>query len=174
MKVTNRLTWPARQLLLVAALLGTACGGGDTPLEPENDPALAPFVGEWTALSMVVRSDANPDVAPDLIQEGATFNLNVQASGQYTASLIFQLQVSTEIGFLSVSGNTVTLRRDFPTRTTSTPAALRPFTRPSARPGEEGRLSSPTTMRGVRSDSVRRARVPKALPTASDTVASRS
>jgi hypothetical protein len=69
---------------------------------------------------MVVTSVANPDVSPDLIQEGATFDLNVQPSGQYTASLIFLQQVSTEIGFVSVSGSTVTLKRDFPTKSTST------------------------------------------------------
>jgi hypothetical protein len=124
MMAKRKLMWRARKLLVLAALLATACGDGNDPLDPEEDPALAPFVGEWTALSMVVASTANPDVAPDLIQEGATFDLNVQSSGQYTASLIFQQQVSTEIGFISVSGNVVTLSREFPTKSTSTATYL--------------------------------------------------
>ena len=96
------------------------CGGSDGPTEVDPDPALAPFVGSWTALAMVVTSVANPSISPDLIQEGATFSLNVQPSGQYTASLIFLEQVSTEIGFITVSGSTVTLKRDYPTQSTST------------------------------------------------------
>lgn len=109
-----------RAILGAVALVAVACGGGGDPLDVEPDPALAPFVGDWSALTMVVTSAANPDISPDLIEEGATFSLNVQASGQYTANLIFLQQVSTEIGFISVSGSTVTLKRDFPTRSTST------------------------------------------------------
>lgn len=116
----NRISALGRAVFGGIALLAAACGGGDDPLNVEPDPALAPFVGNWTALAMVVTSVANPDVSPDLIEEGATFSLNIQASGQYTANLIFLQQVSTEIGFISVSGSTVTLKREFPTRSTST------------------------------------------------------
>ncbi len=115
----NQVRARAGAIALGAWLLTVGCGGSDGPTEVP-DPALAPFVGSWTALAMVVTSVANPDVSPDLIQEGATFDLNVQPSGQYTASLIFLQQVSTEIGFVSVSGSTVTLKRDFPTKSTST------------------------------------------------------
>jgi hypothetical protein len=69
---------------------------------------------------MVITSVANPDVSPDLIQLGATFSLNVQPSGQYTAILIYAEQASTEIGVLSVSGNVVTMTRSFPNVATST------------------------------------------------------
>jgi len=107
-------------ILLGLALLMAGCGAGGDPLDVEPDPALAPFVGDWSALAMVVTSVANPDISPDLIEEGASFSLNVQPSGQYTASLIFFQQVSTEIGFISVSGSTVTLKRESPTKSTST------------------------------------------------------
>ena len=69
---------------------------------------------------MVLTNKANPDVAPDLIQEGAQFDLNVQPSGQYTAILTYLQQASTEIGFISVSGSTVILERNFPSAQTST------------------------------------------------------
>ncbi|MEJ2203084.1 MAG: hypothetical protein P8170_03140 [Gemmatimonadota bacterium] len=114
-----RAAWGSA-ILVATALLWGGCGGGDDPIDVEPDPAIAPFVGNWTALAMVVTSVANPDVSPDLIEEGATFSLNVQASGQYTANLIFLQQVSTEIGFISVSGSTVTLKREFPSPSTST------------------------------------------------------
>lgn len=116
----NRIRAWGSAILAGTALTVVGCGGGNDPVDVEPDPALAPFVGNWTALAMVVTSVANPDVSPDLIEEGATFTLNVQASGQYTANLIFLQQVSTEIGFISVSGSTVTLKREFPTRSTST------------------------------------------------------
>lgn len=103
----------AAAIALVLAL--AACGGGGTDV----DPALAPFVGDWQATQLVLTSVANPQVSPDLIALGATFTLNVQPSGQYTAILIYAEQASTEIGTIRVSGNTVTLNRDFPGRGTT-------------------------------------------------------
>ena len=107
----------ARLALLWAAVLATACGGDGKVTGPE--PSVAPLVGDWAASAMVVTSLANPDVAPDLIQLGASFTLNVQPSGQYTAILLYARQASTEIGFLSVSGNVVTMARTFPSAATS-------------------------------------------------------
>lgn len=103
---------------LLTLFLGS-CGGSDVT-GPGLNPSLVPFVGDWRATSMVLTSKANPDVHPDLIQEGAQFDLNVQPSGQYTAILTYQAQASTEIGFVSVSGNVVTLERSFPSPQTST------------------------------------------------------
>ena len=102
--------------LAVLLLLGGCSGGSDT-LQP--DAAVAPFVGDWGASSLVVTSTANPDVHPDLIELGATFTMNVQPSGQYTAILLYAGQSSTEIGTVEVSGSTVTLHRDFPASSTS-------------------------------------------------------
>jgi len=100
---------------VAASLLYIGCGSETAGL----DPALQPFVGDWDATKLVLTSVANPQIKPDLIALGATFRLNVQPSGQYTAVLIYAQQASTEIGWLSVSGNTVTMARDFPTRSTS-------------------------------------------------------
>jgi hypothetical protein len=117
----KRLGAPAGAIAVGAFLLMAGCGGSTDPLEVEPDPALAPFVGDWTALAMVVTSLANPDIAPDIIEEGGSCSINVQPSGMYTAILTFFQQVSTEIGFLSVSGSTLTLKRESPPpKTTST------------------------------------------------------
>ena len=112
--------WRGAGLLALAwaVVLTTACGSGDGILEP--DPLVNPLVGDWTATSMVLTSVANPEIHPDLIAMGATFSLNVQPSGQYTAILLYAQQASTEIGILSVSGNVVTMTRSFPNQETST------------------------------------------------------
>jgi len=101
----------------VFVMLTTACGEKD-PVTV--NPDVSPLVGDWAATSMVVTSVANPEVSQDIIQLGASFTINVQPSGQYTAILIFAQQTSTEIGFLSVSGNVVTMDRTFPNTETST------------------------------------------------------
>lgn len=110
-------TGRAWRVAVVAAWVLAGCGGTGTT---DVDPAVAPFVGDWAATKLVLTSVANPDVSPDLIELGAEFKLNVQPSGQYTAILIYAQQTSTEIGTLSVAGNTVTLSRDFPSPSTTT------------------------------------------------------
>jgi hypothetical protein len=102
----------SKALLAFAALVVASCGG--TATGPDQTPNLVPFVGSWRATSLVVTSKANPSVHPDLVQEGAQFDLDVQPSGQYTAILTYSGQASTEIGTASVSGNIVTLVRTFP------------------------------------------------------------
>jgi hypothetical protein len=97
-------------------LLITGCGDDGTG----PDPAVAPLVGDWSAIELVMTSVANPDIAPELIGLGAAFKLNVQPSGQYTAVLLYAMQSATEIGWVTLSGNTLTLNRDFPTRSVST------------------------------------------------------
>lgn len=100
--------WLAVATVLVVS--GTACG--EDPLAP--DVGIEALVGDWEATSLTLTNVANPTVRPDLIELGATFDLNVQPSGQYTAILVFNLQSSTEIGQISVSGGEVTLRPSFP------------------------------------------------------------
>lgn len=99
-----------------AFLVLSGCGDDGVAIDPD----LAPLVGDWNATELVIRSVFNPDLAPDLIELGATFDLNIQPSGQYTAILIYARQASTEIGTVVVAGNTVTLHREFPSRSTST------------------------------------------------------
>jgi hypothetical protein len=105
-----------RTVLLLAVLLTTACSGGKST---EPDTAIAQFVGDWVAQSLVLTSQANPAISGDIIQLGATFTLNVQPSGQYTAILLYAGQSLTEIGTLDVSGTTVTLHQTFPSASTS-------------------------------------------------------
>lgn len=105
-----------RGMVLLAAFLATSCSG-DKATAP--DSAVTPFVGDWTAESMVLTNKANPDVHPDLIAVGATFTIDVQESGQYTAILLYASQASTEIGTLDVSGQTVTLHQTFPSPSTT-------------------------------------------------------
>lgn len=101
-------------LLVGCLLVASAC---DDPPEmgTEPDPAIAPFVGDWKAQELTLTSVADPSMAPDLVELGATFTLNVQPSGQYTAILVYLGQSQTEIGTISVSSNVLTLHRDFPT-----------------------------------------------------------
>jgi hypothetical protein len=105
-----------RSVLIFAAFMATACSG-DKSTEP--DTGIAPFVGDWAAESLVLTSQANPSISGDIIQLGATFTLNVQPSGQYTAILLYSGQSLTEIGTISVSGTTVTLHQSFPSASTS-------------------------------------------------------
>ena len=108
----GRTAWGSAMLL--ACLLA---GCGNESVGP--DPALAALVGDWDATRLVLTSVANPQVKPDLIALGAAFRLDIQPSGQYTAILLYAQQSSTEIGILAVSGNTLTMKRDFPSRSTS-------------------------------------------------------
>ena len=110
--------------LLTALALAPGCGSSGGV---QTDAAVAPFVGDWLATTMVLTSVANPDVHPDLISLGATFSVDVQPSGQYTAILIYSGQTQTEIGQLSVSGGTVTLQPSFPA---GAPAAISDYTFP--------------------------------------------
>lgn len=104
-----------RAAAILAAWVGVlvlgGCGGSD-PVTA--DPAVEPFVGDWAATSLVLTSVANPDVHPDLIALGSTFTINVQPSGQYTAILLYAGQSQTEIGHITVSGNSVTLHPEIP------------------------------------------------------------
>ena len=100
----------ATLVLALSAGCGEAAGNGGT----DPDPSVAPFVGDWEATAFTVTSVANPQLVEDVIGLGATFDLNVQPSGSYTATLNFVGQPSVELGQISVSGNTVTLNVSFP------------------------------------------------------------
>jgi hypothetical protein len=99
------------------ALALSACGdgGGVGP-----DEALEAFVGDWSASRFVVRSRANPEIAPDLISTlGAEFTVNVQPSGQYTAILVYQSTPITELGQLEVVGDELVFHVSFPSARTT-------------------------------------------------------
>ena len=130
MSVVRQWVWgDHRHLRLLAIGLWLAAAGCTGSDAVQSDPAVAPFVGDWLATSMVITSAANPDVHPDLIELGATFSVNVQPSGQYTAILIYSGQAQTEIGQLTVSGGFVTLQPSYPP---GAPPATSSFSFPDA------------------------------------------
>lgn len=98
-------------LLLVIALSGCLTNESTAP-----NPAVASFVGDWSAVSLVLTEAADTTVSPDLIALGATFTINVQPSGEYTAILLYSGQAQTEIGRIEVSGQSVTLARAYPSK----------------------------------------------------------
>jgi hypothetical protein len=76
--------------------------------------------GDWDATRFVVQSNANPEVAPDLIGGlGSQFFMNVQPSGQYTATLVFQTTPVIEIGLLEVDGNDIIFHVNVPSPATN-------------------------------------------------------
>jgi len=92
-------------LMIAVVLFGTACGddGG-----VDADPSVAPFVGIWDAEVFDITSDADPSVVVDLLEFGA-FYINIEPSGQYTATLELAVGSGVEIGQLTVVGSTVRL-----------------------------------------------------------------
>ncbi len=103
--------WPLRLMLTLAPVLASC--GEDTAVGPTQD--LEFLVGDWDATRFVVQSKANPEVAPDLIGGlGAQFFMNVQPSGQYTATLVFQASPITDIGLLQVDGDDVIFHVNVP------------------------------------------------------------
>ena len=109
---------PCRLALLTAIALATAACGDGSAVGP--DQALEAFVGDWNASRFVVRSRANPEIAPDIISAlGAQFTVNVQPSGQYTAILVYQSLPITELGQLEVEGNDLIFHVTHPTPKTN-------------------------------------------------------
>jgi hypothetical protein len=98
-----RLGSAAVRPLVTVLLLAAAACGADGAVGPEE--ALAPFVGDWNASRFVVKSKANPEIAPDLIADlDSEFSVHVEPSGGYTATLLFQEAPIVEIGQLEVDG----------------------------------------------------------------------
>ena len=72
------------------------------------DEELEFLVGDWAATRFWVEHRLNPDLGGDLIADfGASFTLNVQPSGQYTAILTFQQTPLVEIGEIELEGSAI-------------------------------------------------------------------
>jgi len=98
--------------LVLLTIAAQACGG-DGGVGP--DTSLAALVGDWDATRLVMKSKANPEVAPDLIALlDAEFSLNVQPSGQYTAILVYQGLPLTELGTIEVDDDEVVFHISVP------------------------------------------------------------
>lgn len=78
--------------------------------------ALQPFEGTWRAVSLEVVETAPPNRSQELISLGASFTLDIQASGGYTAILTTDLGSSVEIGKLELQETSVTFLREYPDR----------------------------------------------------------
>lgn len=99
---------------IVMVALGAACGGDQGP---DVDPAIAPFVGTWVADSLTITNQANPTQVANILDPtfGGSFSINVQPSGQYTATLTVYAQANPEIGWLSViNASTLSLTPTIP------------------------------------------------------------
>lgn len=86
--------------------LGIGCGS-DVIVPPAN--GVEPFVGTWDAEVFDVTSDEDTTVVADLTENG-DFTINIQPSGNYTATLTFGGIPIVEIGQMSVSNGFITLR----------------------------------------------------------------
>jgi hypothetical protein len=100
---TIRLLLP----FLTALLLGLGACKKD-PVRP--DPTVQDLVGDWEATSLLVTSVAASSVSVDILAQGASFFINVQPSGSYTSSLVFQGTAFPELGELEVDGDRLILR----------------------------------------------------------------
>lgn len=121
---TSRIQGRSPRLALVALLgLLVACGGdGVSP-----DPDVSFLVGDWEATRLEVAPVAAPEQSVDLRALGARFTLNVQPSGQYTASLTIPgLPPNPEIGELDVEGDELVFQPTSPPG----PASRASYTQP--------------------------------------------
>lgn len=96
---------PYLLLLLLVLILIPGCS--DSGIEPKKD--LEPLVGIWKASTLIMTNRANPLIAVDLVEMGASFTLSVLATGQYSASLTAFGATNTEVGTVTISGNQVTI-----------------------------------------------------------------
>lgn len=111
---TRRARWAVAAPVIALLLQGCS----KSTVAP--DSALAGLVGNWQATAFVLTEVSDTTVHLDLIQLGATFSLNVQPSGQYTAILVYNGQPATEIGQMSVSGDSITLNPTTPASSSAT------------------------------------------------------
>lgn len=110
------------RLALLPALAALSFGGvacGSDPAGPTPKEGLEFLVGDWEADSLVATNQADPSDQVDLLAAGSDFRINVQPSGQYTATLTVLGATVPEIGTLEVDGSTIILYREFPTPDTS-------------------------------------------------------
>lgn len=102
---------PTAFVAAALSLLSACSSGGGSPTDPGP---LAPLVGSWTATSMVLTSKNDSTVSADLIQGyGASFILDVQADGRYSATLSYAGQTAqAEQGTITATGSSLTLDPD--------------------------------------------------------------
>ena len=105
LRTTSR-RWLSAVVLSVAV---AACGDGVTDPDPVDEFLIQQFVGTWDAEVFEVTSTADTTTVADLMVNGS-FNINIQPSGGYTATLTFGGFPLVEIGNVDVSEAFITLR----------------------------------------------------------------
>ncbi|HSM02993.1 MAG TPA: hypothetical protein VK858_00135 [Longimicrobiales bacterium] len=98
-------------------LLGILACSDASPTGPSDE--FTDLVGDWEAYLLEVAAVADPSVREDILAQGATFRVNFQPSGQYTAVLTFLGASQVEIGTADLDGNQLTLYRAVPSPDTS-------------------------------------------------------
>lgn len=99
--------WVNRCAGLAWLVVGVAACGSDGVAV---DPAVTPFVGTWDAVALTVAADAPSTVVADVLASGGSFWINVEPSGQYTATLAVASRVFVELGDMTVqNSSTLTL-----------------------------------------------------------------
>ena len=101
-------------ILFLAAIV--ACSDS-SPLGPVED--FTDLIGDWDAHVLEVVHSENASVREDILAQGATFRINFQPSGQYTAVLSFLGASQVEIGTARLDGEHLTLYRTVPSPDTS-------------------------------------------------------
>ena len=103
-------------LWAVCLTVFTACSDSP-PVEPVDD--FTDLIGDWQAYLLEVADAGDGSVREDILAQGATFRINFQPSGQYTAVLSFLGASQVEIGTASLDGDRLTLHRQVPSPDTS-------------------------------------------------------
>lgn len=83
------------------------------------DASVAPLVGQWDAIELVFTPPEGAGSPVDVLATGASFFLNIQPSGIYTAYLTMDGATSTEIGRLDVGVERFVMQADYPAPGTS-------------------------------------------------------
>lgn len=103
--------------LLVGILAAAACDDEDI-LRP--DPSVEPLVGAWQAIELILTPTGEGGSPLDVLATGATFSMDIQPSGIYTAYLTADGATSTEIGMLDVGTTRIVMKAEYPEPGTST------------------------------------------------------
>lgn len=99
-------------------VISTAAGCDDNAVLPP-DPSVEPLVGQWDAIQLVLTPADGGGSPVDVLATGATFFLDIQPSGIYTAYLTLDGSTSTEIGLLDVGPTRIVMEAQYPSPGTS-------------------------------------------------------
>jgi hypothetical protein len=97
--------------MFVALTVAVVACGGETVVEPDDNPLLQPFIGTWDATVLTVQSVADTMIVADLLENGVSY-ITIFESGIYQSTIAFGGSPFTEFGSLDVTEGVLTLRPD--------------------------------------------------------------